>query len=634
MRTPKSVLSLAGRCTLQRSRTTSILATIGAIAPSYLNPIIFVTTPLHSRTLSTTPPNYKKKSKKNRMEGETFETDGVRVAIEGCGHGTLDAIYSSVAESCKKRKWDRVDLLIIGGDFQATRNAADLSVMAVPQKYRQLGDFPAYYRGDKKAPYLTIFIAGNHEASSHLWELYYGGWVAPNIYYLGAANVLRFGPLRIAGMSGIWKGYDYRKPHHERLPFSRDDVKSFYHVREMDVRKLLLLREQVDIGLSHDWPRAIEKHGDSNELWRMKPDFRRESLDGTLGNPAAAYVMDRLRPAYWFSAHLHCKYTAIKTYEAPSSAEAGRPSMATIAASALSAMPAEAAANPDEIDLDMEDDGDAQPSANPNNEVNTVPPANDTTTSGGVSDELRAQLPASFARPTPNEPELNPGQPVPPTITNTRTRFLALDKCLPKRKFLQLCYCAPVDPAQMTAFPPSPNKKHRYRLQYDPEWLAITRVFAPYLSIGDPTAETPPDLGEEAYRPMIDSERAWVEENIVRPGKLDVPMKFTITAPPHRPGDPQTVNYQPDEYTNPQTVAFCELVGVPNLWDASPEERAERKARGPPAPEPGNNQGGGSRGGGGGRGGGRGGRGRGGKGGRGGNRGGNRGGGRGKGRGG
>lgn len=42
-----------------------------------------------------------------------------------------------------------------------------------------------YYSGEKKAPVLTVFIGGNHEASNHLQELPYGGWVAPNIYYLG-----------------------------------------------------------------------------------------------------------------------------------------------------------------------------------------------------------------------------------------------------------------------------------------------------------------------------------------------------------------------------------------------------------------------------------------------------------------
>jgi len=42
-----------------------------------------------------------------------------------------------------------------------------------------------YYSGEKKAPVLTIFIGGNHEASNYLQELPYGGWVAPNIYYIG-----------------------------------------------------------------------------------------------------------------------------------------------------------------------------------------------------------------------------------------------------------------------------------------------------------------------------------------------------------------------------------------------------------------------------------------------------------------
>lgn len=42
-----------------------------------------------------------------------------------------------------------------------------------------------YYSGEKKAPILTIFVGGNHEASNYLQELPYGGWVAPNIYYMG-----------------------------------------------------------------------------------------------------------------------------------------------------------------------------------------------------------------------------------------------------------------------------------------------------------------------------------------------------------------------------------------------------------------------------------------------------------------
>ncbi|KDN64051.1 putative lariat debranching enzyme domain-containing protein [Colletotrichum sublineola] len=535
------------------------------------------------------------------MATQMFDTNGVRIAIEGCGHGTLNAIYAAVAASCEARGWDGVDLLIIGGDFQAARNAADLTVMSVPAKYRELGDFWEYYAGRRTAPYLTVFAGGNHEAASHMWELFYGGWAAPNIYYLGAANVLRLGPLRIAGMSGIWKGFDYRKAHHERLPMGPDEIKSFYHVREVDVRKLLLVREQVDVGISHDWPRAIERWGDEKALWRMKPDFERESKDGTLGNVAAEYVCDRLRPPYWFSAHLHCKFAALKIYEdeEPSTTETA-PAAVKEATPAPAREPVIAPDNPDEIDLDGDEevtDAPAPAQANPNeiglddddngSHEQPVSTSEETTSKEkssaktSVPDELRAQLPASFTRPPP-QPKRRPGQPVPPTITNKQVNFLALDKCLPGRHFLQLLEARPhnVPPADQ----PSPTRP--FRLQYDPEWLAITRVFHESLAIGDPSAQPSPDLGEEHYAPLIDAERRWVEENVVaRDGGIDVPLNFAVTAPPHAEGEPESVPHQPFEYTNPQTSAFCELLGLRNLWDASEEERMERKARGPPAGE-------------------------------------------------
>ena len=39
-------------------------------------------------------------------------------------------------------------------------------------------------------PYFAV--QGNHEALSHMLELPYGGWVAPNMYYLGFAGVVTF----------------------------------------------------------------------------------------------------------------------------------------------------------------------------------------------------------------------------------------------------------------------------------------------------------------------------------------------------------------------------------------------------------------------------------------------------------
>lgn len=45
--------------------------------------------------------------------------------------------------------------------------------------------FNRYYNGECIAPILTVFVGGNHESSHFLQELPYGGWVAPNIYYMG-----------------------------------------------------------------------------------------------------------------------------------------------------------------------------------------------------------------------------------------------------------------------------------------------------------------------------------------------------------------------------------------------------------------------------------------------------------------
>ena len=63
-----------------------------------------------------------------------------QIAVEGCCHGELDAIYSHIASLEQKNNY-KVSLLLIGGDFQAIRNERDLQCMAVPDKYRKLGEF-------------------------------------------------------------------------------------------------------------------------------------------------------------------------------------------------------------------------------------------------------------------------------------------------------------------------------------------------------------------------------------------------------------------------------------------------------------------------------------------------------------
>lgn len=545
---------------------------------------------------------------------ELIEQQNLRIAVEGCGHGVLHEIYASVAKACELKGWPDVDLLIIGGDFQAVRNASDLKAVSMPSKYYAMHDFHEYYSGLRTAPYLTIFIGGNHEASNYMWELYYGGWAAPKIYYMGAANVIRLGPLRIAGLSGIWKGYNYKKPHYERLPYNSDDVRSIYHVREIDVRKLLQIRTQVDIGLSHDWPRGMEWKGNYRQLFSWKPDFEQEAKDGTLGSVAAKDVLEHLRPPHWFSAHMHAKFPAVWNHaEAPNMAPDTDNPVPTVVNDGeidledVDEEPIPAPKNDAEIDLDMDLGDDEAPPA-PVAEPKELPKSNTTESESQIPDDIRSLLPESFSRST-----FEPKQtlPFPEDITNKTTNFLALDKCLPKRSFLQLLEIEPHSPAEL---------QRPLQLQYDKEWLAITRVFADHLQVGDPYAQVPADKGDAFYRPLVEKEMSWVEENIIATNKMTIPEDFTQTAPVYEPALGIHVQESPQEYSNPHTQSFCNLLQIPNIFHASDEERAQLAQNGPRPEQQRSNRGGG-RGGGGHRGGGRGqghrGRGRGGRGGRG-----------------
>lgn len=503
------------------------------------------------------------------------ENAGVRLAIEGCGHGTLHAIYASVAAACNLKGWPGVDLLIIGGDFQAVRNGYDLNCVSMPAKYREMCDFHEYYSGQRTAPYLTIFVGGNHEASNYLFELYYGGWVAPNIYYMGAANVLRLGPLRIAGMSGIWKGYSYRKPHHERLPYNESDMRSIYHVRELDVRKLLQIRSQVDIGISHDWPKGIEWKGDWKQLFRFKKHLEEDARNKQLGSVAAQQVLTWLRPKWWFSAHLHCKYAAVVDHERKDGPE-HRPSN-----SSANPVPTK---NEDEIDLEDETraaDGTLPANADEMDlELESNAPSRVPETKGQVFnavdiepepnlEEARAALPKSFRRsPTPE-----PVRP-PPEISNSTTAFLALDKCLPGKHFLQLMTI----PTESSSVGMRPLK-----LEYDREWFAITRTFAldEPIALGDLDAAVPRPMKPAQYEDMIDKRRLWIDDNI-EDSDLTVPDNFEITAPVYDGGDWNLPQYsQVREYPNSQTARFCKMLEIPNPFDISDDDINRRLASGP-----------------------------------------------------
>uniref|UniRef100_A0A914PRT9 Lariat debranching enzyme C-terminal domain-containing protein n=1 Tax=Panagrolaimus davidi TaxID=227884 RepID=A0A914PRT9_9BILA len=241
----------------------------------------------------------------------------LNVAVAGCSHGEMDRIYSTL-NSMEQSRRIKFDLLICCGDYQSIRNLADLQTMHVNPKYKQLGTFHQYYSGQKIAPIFTIFIGGNHESSSFLAELPNGGWVAQNIFYMGYSNVVKFAGLTIGGLSGIYKPNDFHRGHFERPPYERGAEISAYHVRSTDIFRLKQLARRegenrpncLDIMITHDWPNGITDYGDTQALLRYKQHFREDIQNRCLGNPEAMEILRLLKPRYWFSAHLHCRYEA------------------------------------------------------------------------------------------------------------------------------------------------------------------------------------------------------------------------------------------------------------------------------------------------------------------------------------
>lgn len=287
-----------------------------------------------------------------------------------------------------------------------------------------MGSFYQYYAGIKIAPVLTIFVGGNHEASSYLQELYFGGWVAPNIYYLGACGVVNYKGLRIAGISGIYKHQDYRRGRYECPPYDNSSLRSVYHVRNFEVARLQILErlhsqmngrhsnsQVVDIMISHDWPRGIEQHGNTGELIRKKAFFRQEIQENNLGSPSNEALLRSLKPKWWFAGHLHVKFEATFVHH----------------------------------------------------QVHKVSGQN-MYKDDNASDDLTSETTFIALEPSVASSDICSGKYDQFDLTEQMTKFLSLDKCLPKRHHLQVINIPSGDVEQ---------KLSSNQLHYDLEWLAI-----------------------------------------------------------------------------------------------------------------------------------------------------------------
>lgn len=403
----------------------------------------------------------------------------VKVAVQGCCHGELTNIYKALPS--------KVDLLIICGDFQAIRNERDMDTMNVPNKYKRLADFHEYYKGLKTAPVLTLFVGGNHESSSYMKELKYGGWVAPNIYYLGEFGSVWFRGLQIGGLSGIFNRLSFQRNeiHDEKLPYDYSTLKTVYHVKPKNFLKMNLMNKDIDIALSHDWPSEIEQFGNVKQLIRKKPFFKADIEKGELGSPLNLFLIHYLEARYWFSAHLHVKFEAkiypkdsknyldylLKNCSLKAEKEVLTKELKDVSAKLDSEeipidmdenlehvekgqplhteeivmdMDEEELLNKDEIVMDMDDkvlntvapfNSEEIPLNNPNIEDSrkVIIPSNKDEISIDMDEDPKEYSNQSTSSKLPTSPLRKKAK-----QESQYTSFLALDKCLPKRQFLQV----------------------------------------------------------------------------------------------------------------------------------------------------------------------------------------------------
>jgi lariat debranching enzyme len=67
--------------------------------------------------------------------------------------------------------------------------------------------------------------------------------------------------------------------------------------------------------MTHDWPVGITKYGDEKRLILFKPYFAEDIKNDRLGNPHSMMLVTTVRPQYWFSGHLHCRFQATVEHE-------------------------------------------------------------------------------------------------------------------------------------------------------------------------------------------------------------------------------------------------------------------------------------------------------------------------------
>jgi lariat debranching enzyme len=130
------------------------------------------------------------------------------------------------------------------------------------------------------------------------------------------------------------------------------------------------------------------------------------------------------------------------------------------------------------------------------------------------------------------------------------TKFLALDKCLPRREYLQIL-----------DFPDTESPKE---FQYDVEWLAILKKLHAEMPMDRRQVSCQTDAS--SCQGVSQDEMAWVSQKLDGISNHIIPTNFQPVAPaqgPYRAGGCMREAH----YVNPQTIDTLTLLDLPYLLD-------------------------------------------------------------------